>query len=159
MIVSHDRDFLDPIVDKVLEVRSNETNTFHGNVSYYLDKVEERENEEKDGQADNKTDSSSNGLSRKEERRIAAQKRQKKYDKLKPLKKKIDPLEEKIEKLEERKDEIEDLMAKPDFYDNEEQVKEISMEYEKLKGKLVEVYSEWEELAMKMSEIEEEFSE
>jgi ATP-binding cassette subfamily F protein 3 len=159
MIVSHDRDFLDPIVDKVLEVRPDKTNTFHGNVSYYLDKVEEREEDEKaENQQDDPSSSSSNGLSRKEERRIAAQKRQQKYDKLKPLKKKIEPLEEEIEKLEERKDEIEDLMAEPDFYDDEEQVKEISMEYENLKGKLVEIYAEWEELAMKMSEIEEEFS-
>lgn len=159
MIVSHDRDFLDPIVDKVLEVRPNETNTFYGNVSYYLDKVKEREEADK---AKNKRDSnpasSDNGLSRKEERRLSAQRRQKKHNKLKPLKKKMDPLEEEIEELEERKEEIEVLMAQPDFYDDDEQVKEISMEYEKLKGKLVEIYAEWEELAMKMSEIEEEFS-
>jgi len=157
MIVSHDRDFLDPIVDKVLEVRPNETNTFLGNVSYYLDKVEERENQ---GDTQEREDSSSNngsGLSRKEERRIEAQKRQQKHNRLKPLKQKIEPLEEDIELLEERKDEIEELMAQSDFYEDEEEVKEISMEYEKLKAELVEVYSEWEELATKMSEIEEEF--
>ncbi|WP_255233436.1 ABC-F family ATP-binding cassette domain-containing protein [Aliifodinibius salipaludis] len=160
MIVSHDRDFLDPIVDKVLEVRPDKTNTFHGNVSYYLDKVEEREESDKaKNQKDSSSNASNNGLSRKEERRLAAQRRQRKHDKLKPLKKKMDPLEKEIEDLEERKDEIEDLMAEPDFYDDEEQVKEISMEYKKLKGKLVEIYAKWEELATQMSEIEEEFSE
>lgn len=161
MIVSHDRDFLDPIVDKVLEVRPDETNTFLGNVSYYLEKVKEREGVETEDLATAKSDSrnsSGSGLSRKEERRIEAQKRQQKHDRLKPLKKKINPLEEKIERLENRKSEIEDQMAQPDFYDDEEQVKEISMEYEKLKAELVEIYSEWEELAMEMSEIEEEFS-
>ena len=59
--------------------------------------------------------------------------------------------------MEARKDEIEDLMAQSDFYDDEEQVKEISLEYEKLKSELEEVYAEWEELALKMAEIEEEF--
>ncbi|NGP89816.1 ABC-F family ATP-binding cassette domain-containing protein [Aliifodinibius halophilus] len=157
MIVSHDRDFLDPIVDKTLEVRPETTNTFVGNVSYYLEKVEERE-QEADASQDNSESNKKNGLSRKEERRIAAQKRQRKSKKLKPLKKKIEPLEEEIELKEERKQEIEDLMAQSDFYDDEDRVKEISMEYEKLKGELVEVYAEWEELAMKMSEIEEEFS-
>ncbi len=156
MIVSHDRDFLDPIVDKTLEVRPDTTNTYVGNVSYYLEKVEERENnEETDSKSSN---NNNNGLSRKEERRIAAQKRQRKNKKLKPLKKKLDPLEQEIELKEERKQEIEDLMAQSDFYDDEERVKEISMEYEKLKGELVEIYAEWEELAMKMSEIEEDFS-
>src|SRR5699024_5889564 len=156
MIVSHDRDFLDPIVDKVLEVRPRETNTFLGNVSYYLDKVKEREASQQQEQA-SASSGSNNGLSRKEERRIAAQKRQKKSRALKPFKKKIDPLEDNIEKMESRKSEIEELMARPDFYDDEEQVKELSMEYEKHKAELVEVYAEWEELAMEMSEIEEEF--
>lgn len=159
LIVSHDRDFLDPIVTKVLEVRPNTTNTFLGNVSYYLDKVEERENNNQDSTGSKSAVSSSkNGLSRKEERRIEAQKRQEKYKRLKPLKKKIDPLENVIEQKEARKDEIEGLMAESDFYDDEEQVKEVSLEYEKLKAELVEIYAEWEELAMKMSEIEEEFS-
>ena len=156
LIVSHDRDFLDPVVNKTLEVRPNETNTFYGNVSYYLDKVEERENEEQDLDQASSDERESSGLSRKEERRIAAQKRQKKHDRLKPYKKKIEPLEEDIEELEKRKDEIEDLMSQSDFYDDEEQVKEISMEYEKLKAELVEVYAEWEELATEMAEIEEE---
>ncbi|MCW9706007.1 ABC-F family ATP-binding cassette domain-containing protein [Fodinibius salsisoli] len=155
MIVSHDRDFLDPIVDKVLEVRPNETNTFLGNVSYYLQKVEERE--ELAGQTQQNGQQEDSGLSRKEERRLEAQKRQQKYQALKPLKKKIDPLEDKIETMESRKAEIEERMAQPDFYDDEEQVKEISMEYDKLKAGLVEVYAEWEELAMEMSEIEEQF--
>lgn len=159
MIVSHDRDFLDPIVDKVLEVRPDKTNTFLGNVSYYLEKVEEREEDKSEDLAkasSNNRDGS--GLSRKEERRIAARKRQQKYEQLKPLKEKIDPLEDRIEKMESRKAEIEDLMSKSDFYDDEQQVKEISMEYDKLKAELVEVYAEWEKLAMEISEIEEEFS-
>jgi len=158
MIVSHDRDFLDPIVDKVLEVRPRETNTFLGNVSYYLEKVKQRE-ETETNDLTTSDDSQNNGtLSRKEERRLEAQKRQQKYNKLKPLKKQIEPLEKRIEQMEERKSEIEDLMAQSDFYEDEEQVKEISMEYEKLKAELVEVYAEWEELAMQISEIEEEFS-
>lgn len=161
MIVSHDRDFLDPIVDKTLEVRPRGTNTFLGNVSYYLDKVEEREEKEDQNKEESSTapqNEQSNGLSRKEERRRKAQQRQRKNKQLKPLKRQIDPLEKEIEQLEKRKEEIEDLMSAPDFYDDEEQVKEISMEYEKLKGQLVEIYAEWEELAMEMSEIEEEYS-
>lgn len=154
MIVSHDRDFLDPIVDKVLEVRPETVNTFLGNVSYYLEKVREREQQEENfSEEDKETDS--NGLSRKEQRKIEAKQRKQKYKKLKPLKKKIEPLENKISDMEARKADIEDLMAEPDFYDDSEQVKEYTMEYEKLKAELVEVYAEWEELAMQISEIEE----
>jgi len=158
MIVSHDRDFLDPIVDKVLEVRPQTINTFLGNVSYYLEKVEEREVAEDKLNQEKSSSNNGSGLSRKEERRIEAQKRQQKYDQLKPLKKEIDPLEDRIKKMETRKDEIEELMSQPDFYEDEERVKEISMEYDKLKAELVEVYKKWEDIAMQISEIEEEFS-
>lgn len=160
MIVSHDRDFLDPIVDKTLEVRPKTTNTFFGNVSYYLDKVEEREEQEteKEQQSTNSKQQEPE-LSRKEQRRLEAKNRQKKYKRLKPLKKKMEPLEQHIEKKEARQDEIEDLMAEPDFYDDSERVKEVTLEYEKLKAELVEKYAKWEEMALKVSEIEEQFSE
>ncbi|MDR8392202.1 ABC-F family ATP-binding cassette domain-containing protein [Aliifodinibius sp. S!AR15-10] len=168
VIVSHDRDFLDPIVSKVLEVQPNRVRTFLGNVSYYLDKKKEEQealdlasstgSNGAEISQDSASDSESGpAISRKEERRIEAEKRQRRYKKLKPLKKKIDPLEDKIEKLEDRKEEIETQMAEPDFYDDDERVKEVSLEYEKLKAELVEIYDEWETLALKISKIEEEF--
>ena len=159
MIVSHDRDFLDPIVDKVLEVQPGYIRTYLGNVSYYLQKKKEEEEALKvDPAEQNQNGSSDNkGLSRKEERRIEAEKRQAKYQKVKPLQKKLDRVESKIEKLETRKSEIEEAMAESDFYDDSTQVKETTMEYDKLKAELVEVYSEWEGLAMQISEIEEDF--
>src|SRR5699024_4656641 len=121
---------LDPLVNKVLEVRHETTHIFLGNVSYYLEKVEERENQEDRQHSDSPGSNGNKGLSRREERRVKAQRRQRKYNHLKPLKKKIDPLEEKIELKEARKHKIETLMAESDFYEDEEQVKEISMEYE-----------------------------
>lgn len=158
VIVSHDVDFLDPIVDKVLEVQPNEINTFLGNVSYYLDKKrEDEETELGSAETSSKTNADSS-LSRKEERRIEAQNRQKKYKKLKPFKKDFERYEAKIENLEVRKSEIEQTMAEPDFYDDSERVKEMSQKYDKLKAELVEVYAHWEELAEKISTIEEEFS-
>ena len=41
IIVSHDRDFLDPIVNKVLEVRYDGTRVILGNISDYLQKIDE----------------------------------------------------------------------------------------------------------------------
>ncbi len=159
MIVSHDRDFLDPIVNKVLEVQPGYIRTYLGNVSYYLQKKKEEQEALKVDPTGEKaeTESQTKELSRKEERRIEAEKRQAKYQKVKPLKNKLEKTESRIEKLEQRKQEIEDAMADSGFYDDAERVKETTMEYDKLKAELVEVYSEWEDLALKVSEIEEEF--
>jgi ATP-binding cassette subfamily F protein 3 len=158
MIVSHDRDFLDPIVNKVLEVQPETTGTFLGNVSYYLQKVSEREQRARDeSEAKHLESEGKSELSRKEQRRLEAEQRQRKYKRLKPLKKRLNPLEQQIEKSEARQHEIEAQMAEPDFYDDAERVKNITLEYEKLKAELVEKYAEWEELAHKVSRIEEEF--
>ncbi|MBN2731202.1 MAG: ABC-F family ATP-binding cassette domain-containing protein [Balneolaceae bacterium] len=158
IIVSHDVDFLDPIVNKVLEVQPNKVRTFPGNVSYYLDKKEEEKNTEQQQAPSSPPEEKDKSLSRKEERRIEAQRRQEKYKKLKPYQSDFEKHETKIEKLEERKSNIEASMAEPDFYDDSDRVQKMSQEYDKLKGELVEVYAKWEELAEKISAIEEKFS-
>ena len=157
IIVSHDVDFLDPIVNKVLEVRPDETATYLGNVSYYLDKKKGEDSETPENQTSNQANTQDT-RSRKEERKIKARKRRKKSKKMKPFKKEFEQKESSIEKLEVRKQDIETTMAEPDFYDDKEKVKEISLEYDKLKAELVEAYARWEELAEKISAIEEEFS-
>lgn len=155
MIVTHDREFVDPIADKTLEIQPGKIKTYHGNVSYYLD----MKNREQDSQspADNKqTEAGTTSLSRKEERRIEAEKRKERSKKIKPLQKRLNSIEEEIEGREERKKEIEKLMASPEFYDNGDRVKQISMEYETLKSELSEAYSKWDELAGRIEFVESE---
>ena len=159
MIVSHDRDFLDPIVNKTLEVQPGYVKTWLGNVSYYLDKKrEEREAEEVQAvekkSEKKKTSDPTEGMSRKEQRRFEAEKRNTLSRKVKPLKKRLQQFENDIEKLEKRKMEIEDLMADPGFYDDEDRVKEISLEYESVKGESAEKMEKWEEIAGRIEHIE-----
>ena len=162
MIVSHDRDFLDPIVSKTLEVQPGMIKTWLGNISYYLDK---KSKEEENGNHHQKTQQSQsqNGsdqtrtLSRKEERRLEAEKRNALSKKIKPLKKRLNTLEKDIETYETRIAEIEEMMAQSDFYDDADRVKEISMEYDELKNSLNQAFGKWEEIAGRIEFIEEEY--
>jgi ATP-binding cassette, subfamily F, member 3 len=156
MIVSHDRDFLDPIVNKTLEIQPNRIKTWLGNVSYYLDK--------KADEADNKAETASaskenakNGISRKEQRRMEAEKRNALSRKIKPLKKRMDNIEASVESHEIRKAEIEEMMADTGFYDDSEKVKEISLEYESIKNELAELLNKWEEIAGRIEFIETQY--
>jgi len=162
MIVSHDRDFLDPIVNKTLEVQPGYIKTWLGNVSYYLDKKrEEREAEDvkavEQKSEKKKTSDPTEGMSRKEQRRFEAEKRNTLSRKVKPLKKRLHEFENKIEDLEKRKIEIEELMADPGFYDDEDRVKEISLEYESVKAESAEKMEKWEEIAGRIEHIENSF--
>jgi len=154
MIVSHDRDFLDPIVNKTLEIQPGHIKTWLGNISYYLDK--KAFDDSVDLEQDNDS-SESKKLSRKEERRIEAQKRQALSKKLNPLKKRLGKIENEVETKEVRKDEIEEMMAKPDFYDSSDEVKEISLEYESIKTELAELMHKWEEIAGRIEFVENEY--
>ncbi|XWN36250.1 MAG: ABC-F family ATP-binding cassette domain-containing protein [Balneola sp.] len=161
VIVSHDRAFLDPIVDKVLEVQKNRIRTYLGNVSYFLDKKKE-EAEASKNQTDQKagtsgtTESENGNISRKEQRRIEAERRNKISKQVNPIKKKLEKVEKEIEHAENRKNEIETLMAEVDFYDDAETVKKTSLEYEELKMDLTDKYSKWEEYANRIEAIEQE---
>jgi ATP-binding cassette, subfamily F, member 3 len=154
MIVSHDRDFLDPIVNKTLEIQPGRIKTWLGNVTYYLDR-KSKEDSQAQAAADKKREAqSSNNISRKEQRRLEAEKRNALSKKVKPLKKKIEVIEKEIEKLEERKGEIETLMADVDFYNDDEKVKKVSAEYDSIKSNLVNNLNKWEEVAGQIEFIE-----
>jgi len=159
MIVSHDRDFLDTLVNKTLEIQPGHIKTWLGNVSYYLDKKTEEEQAQTEQSSSNeKTETSGpNGLSRKEQRRIEAEKRNALSKKIKPLKNRLQKLETEIADFESRIEEIETLMTQPDFYDESEKVKKISFEYEEIKQKLSQSFNKWEEIAGRIEFIEEEY--
>lgn len=156
MIVSHDRDFLDPIVSKTLEIQPGKIKTWLGNVSYYLEKKAEDDNTHND---EVKEDSSKNGISRKEQRRIDADKRNILSKKVNPLKKRLSEIESDIESKEQRKAVIESGMADPSFYDDPANVKESSLEYETIKNDLAELLNKWEEIAGRIEFIESSYEE
>lgn len=158
MIVSHDRAFLDPIVNKVLEIRPGTIKTYLGNVSYYLDKKkEEAEEEQKNIELRTSNSEQSSGtLSRKEQRRLEAERRNELNKRIRPIKNKLESVEKEIEQKEERKSEIEELMAQTDFYDDSERVKKTSIEYETIKKELTDLMYKWEEYSMRIEAVEEE---
>jgi len=108
LIVSHNRAFLDPIVTKTLEFRPGESpQVYHGNVTYYLDKKTEEKAAIKGGSgttakptlsslasssapaaATTSTSATANKgpkLSRKEQRKLKADERQRRSDELKSV--------------------------------------------------------------------------
>ncbi len=157
MIVSHDRAFLDPIVNKVLEIRPGQIKTYLGNVSYYLDKKKEEaaalENDRRMTKDERVEDTQ---ISRKEQRRLEAERRNELNKKIRPIKRKLEQVEKDIEKNELRKAEIEELMAQTDFYDDNEKVKATSLEYEEIKKALTDLMYKWEDYSTRIEAVEEE---
>ncbi|GJQ62336.1 MAG: ABC transporter ATP-binding protein [Melioribacteraceae bacterium] len=155
ILVSHDVDFLEPIVNKVIEIRDGGYRIFHGGIDYYLQKTQElKQSEQSRVSTTNLADSQ---LSKKEQKRVEAELRQKRYKSTKDLKKSIEEIELKISKAEEEKDEIETQLADDSLYRDAEKAKSINADYAKIKARLEQLYANWAEISEKLETIEKEF--
>ncbi|HXG01575.1 MAG TPA: ABC-F family ATP-binding cassette domain-containing protein, partial [Bacteroidota bacterium] len=159
VIVSHDRDFLDPIVNKVVEFRRSDSpndtacvRIYPGNLSDYL-YTKQKELVGAVEKPAHAISESEQRLSDKERRRIEAEQRQKRYQLTKPIRDEIEQIEQEIETKEERKAELEELMAHPEFYKDGEKVKEITAEYKSLERELQHAYFRWGELTKELEEM------
>ena len=159
IIVSHNRFFLDQFVNKVLEIKDGSSTLFEGNISYYLQKIDELaalavSDEE---QPKEKSEQRSPSSQRKQLRQEQAKIRQEKSKRLRPYKKIIQETEQQIETLELRKTELEQLLADPELYNNQERFSEISTEYSTVERRLERVMYKWEEAQEKAEKIEAEY--
>ena len=140
MLVSHDRYFLDSLVNKVVEIKNGSLQVYLGSYAEYLEKAEKAWEEERKREA----------VSQKkitEAKKTSGSGRQKQ-----PApghsKTKAEKLEKKIQKLEEEKQEYETTMGSPDFYSlPEEETRKTVDRYHELCTEIDLLYKEWESTA------------
>jgi ATP-binding cassette, subfamily F, member 3 len=154
ILVSHDVDFLKPIVNKVVEIRKGEISIFNGGIEYYLDKKQNTVIEETSEGMRKSADLNS---SRRDQKRIEAEMRQKKYIATKDLIQQIEKLEKEIEVSEKRQRELEITLADPAVYSNPQEAKERNLEYIQTKELLDQKIADWEKLTENLHNIEKLF--
>lgn len=160
LIISHDREFLDGIVTKIIEVKDKNIKTYLGNCTYYLEKKEAERKGFAEQKINNKIDSEKQngnigaGKKSKEQKRIEAENRNKHYKTAKPLKDKIHKLEKEIKALEEYIKSEEEAMAFPEYYKDQKEAGRKTNEYKEKKEKLNDLYHEWMEYTNKLNKIE-----
>jgi ATP-binding cassette, subfamily F, member 3 len=156
LIVSHDRYFLDPIVNKVVEVGSGTVRTFIGNISDYIAKKREERDASVKSVAAEKKAASPFEMSDKDRKRIEAERRQQLSVKLRPLKLKVETLEGEIEKLELRHKDIEAAMLDPELYKNGPDAKKISVERKEVEQLLARAYDQWDTIQSEIEKVRSE---
>lgn len=154
ILVSHDVDFLHPIVNKIVDIRKGQIKFYEGRMEYYLQKRLEvvTSGKEKDN---NKTQSEI--LSRKDQKRLDAELRQKKSQATRGITNEISKIEKVIEELEKKESELENLLADEKIYSNPNKSKEITLDYKKVKEDLNYKLAEWTRLSEELQKIEAKF--
>ncbi len=151
VLVSHDIDFLAPITNKTIEVRDNRLKIYYGDIGYYLEKKEE---EEQVTSAPKQAPKENGKVTRKEQKRIEAELRKKRYSLTRDLKKNIETAEKALEENEAKKSRLEEELADPEIYNNPGLAKEKNLEYGKIKETLENLYEKWAGLQEELEEIE-----
>jgi len=153
IIVSHNRSFLDPVVERTLEFRQgNSPKLYFGNLSYYLDKVAEEEAaSSRQGSAPTANTQSSTaataGGNRKEQRRREAELRQQRNRVLKPLEERLKKLETSISEYETAKETLTEHMSNPGVAGDADELRKASSAFRSVSDQLEKAFSEWSELS------------
>ena len=164
-IVSHNRQFLDPIVNKVLEFRPGYApRLFYGNVSAYLETVEAEEKRLKAAAQQQSAAAPAAQMqsgNRKDARRAHELARQQRNKVLKPLQQELEQVEADIAEKDERKELISAELENPANMSDNQKLMELTQEYQQLERESEALYTRWEalseEIELKTAELEAEF--
>lgn len=156
ILVSHDIDFLRPIVNKVVDIRKGTIKLYPGDIDYFISKRSEFSDSSTGSNYEIKEKKVF--ANRKDQKRIEAEIRQQKHKASKDVVKSISNLESVITKLESEYKELENKLADPEIYLNGEVAKQTTSRFNNVKSELDLALLKWEELNKTLLEIESQFN-
>ncbi|WP_223669631.1 ATP-binding cassette domain-containing protein [Kangiella shandongensis] len=145
VLVSHDKHMLRMVTDELHLVAGGKVKPFDGDLDDYAKwSLEQSSMERRSNNSGSESESSSAGqpeVSRKEQRRIDAEKRKA----LQPLKNKLKKVELELDKQQKRKAELDELMADQSLYEesNKDKLAELSAEYGEVNQRLEALEEDW----------------
>ena len=155
VLISHDIDFLKPIVNKTVEIKNKTVSLFEGGIEYFLYK---KSLNEIGMRADDNESNKTSFENKKSQKKREAELRQKIYSSTKELKEKIKLIEKKIEGLEKNQKELEDILFSAETYTDIKFANEKTLELNQNKSELEQCLVEWEKLSVEIQKIEKSFS-
>ncbi|WP_420341108.1 ABC-F family ATP-binding cassette domain-containing protein [Wansuia hejianensis] len=131
-VISHDRYFLNRVTNKILELTEEGIKEYLGNYNYYLEKKNENLYVEEEEKEKTKTQIK---LERKKEKELLNQKRDRK--------RKIIKLEEEISIKEDELESIDNILSKPENYDDLDTIVDLTKKREEIEMVLNDLYEKW----------------
>ena len=155
VIVSHDRDFLEPLITKIVDIKDGQVCVMPGTVGTYLEKLHAAQQDtfQLRDPAGHAVQKKSPFHREKLRKRDEAEKRQDRYQRLKPLNDVLETIEEKITRAEQRKAEIEAALADHKTYENEELARSMNIEYREITPRIETLYEEWTQVHEEIEDI------
>lgn len=153
LFVSHDRYFINELVNKIISVRDGHAKIYNGNYSYYLDEkakqaaaAQEAEAQKAETETTTSANQNKGKLSYQEQKARDSQKRK--------LERAVSDAEAKIEKLEAEEKEIQTEMANPDIAASFEKLGPLQEKLSAVQKQLDQANNDWENALDALDEFE-----
>lgn len=140
LTISHDRYFLNTVIDKILVLSENGVEEYLGNYDYYIEK--KRQGEEKQELINDASIEEKTKTQIKEEKRREKEIRKKESQE----KKKLKDLEDEIEQLEKKIKGLDIVLCQEEVYSDPEKSKEVNQEKNQIEKKLEHLMEKWESM-------------
>jgi ATP-binding cassette subfamily F protein 3 len=148
-VVSHDRHFLNPVVNKILEIQPGSVRTFPGSLDDYMWKMDQERAAPQSGSSQAGTTAKSTENPKERRRRQARQ-----QEVLAPLKKSLDQLEADILDLEDKIASREAEMAEKSYFEKGAETARGVKEYEAWKTTLADKMEKWEKAGAELETLQ-----
>ncbi|MBN1223182.1 MAG: ATP-binding cassette domain-containing protein [Candidatus Aminicenantes bacterium] len=154
LLISHDRYFLDKLVDRIVELKEGRLDEYHGNYSYYLWK-RDQEPDEPEQECDETEPQEQAAPSRKsrEQKRQEAEARQEVSRERNRIQETINRFEKEIDDCEFRIKDMEAKLANPETYRDGTDISRLNRDYTGLKQHVEKLYESWESHRLLLEEL------
>lgn len=149
IIVSHDREFLHNLTDKIYIFKNKNIEHFAGDIYDYVSLL----NSEQDTSKVQKSYENFPNLEKEQADKIKREEKKIKQRNVNRIRKDIEKCENKIELIESKIKEFDELFLSQDFYNDEEKVKNTKIEYKELQSQLHSKMNEWTALNESLEDI------
>ena len=144
LIISHDRYFLNKVINKIVELKENGISEYLGNYSYYMDKKENPQRYET-------LDAIQNGKTKtklkEEKKKVKLQQKE-----IRVKRTRLREVEKEISESEETLDNLTNSLCLEEVYSNPSESVRVNKKISETQNKIEELYNEWEELTEALSE-------
>jgi ATP-binding cassette subfamily F protein 3 len=151
LIISHDRDFLAPLISKVLYLKNGNITFYPGTVDDFL--IRTKQEDDKGSRVEEPLKKKPSQNFEKTKKRKEAEQRQELFRQLKPLRDSRSTIESQIALVEGRKSEIEEAFADTKTYEDETFIQTLHIEHDKIASQLEVLYNQWVEIEGKIEQI------
>jgi len=152
VFVSHDRAFIDPLADKVLEIRDGKARLFPGGYEYYRERIFREEAGEAQAEASNKKSGAARTGAREAASGDAAgesshEAMKRKKTRLRKLDKEEEELCTGIDQAAETRKKLEEQLGLQEFYTNGEKMRELQSKIEESRLREQSLLARWENVS------------